>query len=251
MAQGGEFAFVLDGAALAVGLIAPAENAVLTAVVILPMVMTPLLVILHDRLAPRPAAGAEGLERPEDEGAHVLPVGVGRFGRIVSQPVLARGCRLAILDSDPHMIRAAQGFGFRVFHGDGTRLDILHAAGAHHARPTVVAVDDAEAAMRIAALAREQFPQAAALARAYGRAHALALVRGGDDHVMRETFESALATATAALGRLGGPPETVAEATKGVRRREAERFALQLSGALYAGRQLLPGTAEASRGKPI
>ncbi|QYK40512.1 MAG: monovalent cation:proton antiporter-2 (CPA2) family protein [Paracoccaceae bacterium] len=241
MAQGGEFAFVLYGAALAVGLLTPEGSAMLTAIIIVSMVMTPLFVMLHDRLMPRTRASAEGLAGPEDEGAHVLIVGFGRFGQIVSQPLLARGYAVSTIDSDPEMITAARSFGFKVFYGDGTRLDILHAAGAGHARAVVIAVDRAADATRIAHLMHDEFPLVPVLARAYDRGHAIELVHAGAAFQMRETFESALATGAEALRSLGEAPETVTEVLQDVRRRDAERLSLQMTGDIYAGRDLLLG----------
>jgi glutathione-regulated potassium-efflux system protein KefB len=77
------------------------------------------------------------------------------------------------------------------------------------------------------------------LARAYDRAHALALIRAGVDFQMRETFESALTFGARALDDLGEAPETVDEVIEEVRRRDADRFAAQLSGDITSGRELL------------
>ena len=95
MAQGGEFAFVLYGAAVAVGLLSPEENAVLVAIIIVSMALTPLMVILHDRLAPRAAPSADGLEKPDGLHGNALIIGFGRVGQIVSQPLLARGFEIS------------------------------------------------------------------------------------------------------------------------------------------------------------
>lgn len=243
MAQGGEFAFVLYAAALAVGLLTLEGNAVLTAVIILSMVMTPVFVILHDRLMPGTEASAAGLARPEDEGAHVLLIGFGRFGQVVSQPLLARGYNLTIIDTDPEAITSARDFGFKVFYGDGTRLDILMAAGARTARAVIIGIDRPQATTRIAHLLRDACPLIPILARAFDRRHAIELVKAGVGTPTRETFDSALALASATLTLLGESDETVADVLSDVRRRDAERFALQLTGDIYAGRDLMIGNA--------
>jgi glutathione-regulated potassium-efflux system protein KefB len=244
MAQGGEFAFVLYSAALAVGLITLEENAILNAIVIVSMVLTPLMVVLHDRFRPVAAVSTEGVEAPNGLSGSVLIIGFGRFGQVASQPLLARKCSITIIDDDAEMIRAAETFGFKVWFGDGTRLDILKAAGAHTARAIVIATDKKETTTRIAKLVRHEFPNAEVLARAWDRAHALELIKEGVDHQMREMFHSALALGSEVLEVLGVDPDEITEIAEGVRKRDAERLALQTTGDIYSGRSLIIGNAE-------
>jgi CPA2 family monovalent cation:H+ antiporter-2/glutathione-regulated potassium-efflux system protein KefB len=209
MTQGGEFAFVLYGAALAVGLLDTEGNAILTAIIIVSMLLTPVMVILHDRLT-RPAAEvAHGLEEPDGLHGNVLLIGFGRFSQIASQPILARGYTVSTIDTDPEMIRTAADYGFKVYYGDGTRLDTLHAAGAAEARAIVVGIDDKAATTRIVELVKAEFPLVPVLARAFDRGHLIELIRAGADEAMRETFESALALGGTALATLGETPEVV------------------------------------------
>jgi glutathione-regulated potassium-efflux system protein KefB len=243
MAQGGEFAFVLYAAALSVGLINAEENATLTAIIILSMVMTPVFVILHDRLMPKPEANAEGLPAPEDDGSAVLLIGFGRFGQIVSQPLLRMGHRLTIIDTDPEGITAAREFGFKVYFGDGTRLDILQAAGAHHARAVVIAIDNPGSATRIAHLLHEECPLIPVFARSFDRRHSIELIKAGVENPIRETYESAMVMSSKLLRHLGADDERVEETLTEVRLRDADRFALQLAGDIYAGRNLMVGNA--------
>jgi monovalent cation:proton antiporter-2 (CPA2) family protein len=244
MAQGGEFAFVLYAAAFSGGLISAEGNALLTAIIIVSMVLTPLFILAHDRLMPVAAIDASGVDAPEGLAGNALLIGFGRFGQIVSQPLLGRGYDVATIDNDPERIRVAAEFGFKVHYGDGQRLEILHAAGAHHATLILVCVDDRAAATKIVELVRHEFPTALLLARAYDRVHGLELVRAGVDYPVRETFESALKFAAAALRRLGDPEDAIVEAIAEVRRRDEERFALQLTGDRLAGRELMYGVAE-------
>jgi monovalent cation:proton antiporter-2 (CPA2) family protein len=239
MAQGGEFAFVLYAAATAVGLIDARGNAALTAVIILSMCLTPLLVILHDRLVPKAAPSMEGMEAPDGLRNSVLLIGFGRFGQVVSQPLLARGYSVSVLDTDTDMIRVAGMMGFKVHFGDATRLDILHAAGAGEARVILVCIDNQEAATRIAHLVKDEFPLAPVFARAYDRAHALALIRGGVDYQLREVLESAFVFGAETLRHLGESEETIAEVLEESRRRDRERLAMQLTGDITSGRELL------------
>ena len=244
MAQGGEFAFVLYSAAVAFGLLSLENNAILNAIVIVSMVLTPLMVILHDRLKPAVQVSTEGLEGPNGLSGSVLIIGFGRFGQVACQPLLARKCAITIIDDDPEMIRAAETFGFKVWFGDGTRLDILKAAGAQSARAIVIATDKRDTTTRIVKLARHEFPNAAILARAWDRAHSLELIKEGVDHQMRETFHSALELGGETLAVLGAEPDEIAEIAEGVRKRDAERLALQTTGDIYSGRSLIIGNAE-------
>ncbi len=239
MAQGGEFAFVLYAAALAVGLIDTEGSAQLTAIIIISMVLTPLMVRLHDRLMPAAAQSMDGMEAPDGLTGSVLLIGFGRFGQIVTQPLLARGYSISVLDTDTDMIRVAGVMGFKVHFGDGTRLDILHAAGAAEARVILICIDNQEAATRIAQIIKAEYPLTPVFARAYDRAHTLALIRAGADYQIRETMESALAFGAYTLGYLGDSEEEIADVLDGVRSRDAERLAMQLTGDITSGRELL------------
>ncbi|GEP05836.1 monovalent cation:proton antiporter-2 (CPA2) family protein [Methylobacterium oxalidis] len=246
MAQGGEFAFVLYAAAASVGLIDGRTNAILTATIILSMAVTPLMVIAFDRLGPKPSVSTEGLDVPENLAGSALIIGFGRFGQIASQPLISRGCSVSIIDTNAANIRLAEGFGFKVYYGDGTRLDILHAAGAATARAILICVDEAETAKRIAEIARAEFPLVPVLARARDREHAVELIQAGVAYQIRETVESALIFGEQALLTVGDEPEAASEVMAEVRRRDAERLALQTVGGIYAGRELIRGNAAAA-----
>ncbi|MFX6771170.1 NAD-binding protein, partial [Acinetobacter baumannii] len=85
----------------------------------------------------------------DDLHGSVLLIGFGRVGQIVGQNILARGCEISVIETSTETIRNAADYGFKVYYGDGSRLDVLHAAGAGSARAIVVCIDDAEAATRI------------------------------------------------------------------------------------------------------
>ena len=241
MAQGGEFAFVLYSSAATVGLIDGAANAQLTAVIILSMVLTPLAILALRHLTPRTELSLEGVEVADGLTGSVLMIGFGRFGQIVSQPLLLRGVDVSIIDNDVEMIQAAADFGFKVYYGDGTRLDILRAAGAGGARAVLICVDKAETAVQIATLVKAEFPLVTVMARAFDRGTALQLIHAGVDYQMRETFESALVFGGSTLEALGIDPEDVAEVVEDVRRRDAARFEVQLTGDIRDGRNFMQG----------
>lgn len=244
MAQGGEFAFVLYAAAASVGILDADTNAVLTATIVLSMAITPLVVAIYVRVAPKPEVDTSGLNAPENIDSTVLLIGFGRFGQIVSQPVLARGYTLSIVDRDAEFIRDIGDFGFKVYYGDGSRPEILHAAGAATAKAILICVDDREAALKIAEIVREEFPMVPVLARAYDRGHAIDLLKAGVDYQIRETYESALNFGSEVLQVLGEEEELAAQVVQEFRETDRERFALEQVGGIYAGRSLIKGNAQ-------
>jgi len=242
MAQGGEFAFVLFAAALGAKVIDPVVNANMTAIVVLSMALTPLVVLVHRRFAAKDAGvSMEGIETVADRAASVLVIGFGRFGQIASQGVIARGASITIIDNNVQMIRDAEAYGFKVYYGDGCRADVLHAAGAHAAQAILVCLDNKEAATRIAELARSEFPHAELLVRAFDREHVLELRKADVSYLVRETFESAMAMGRQAVLTLGAAEEEADEVMEHLRRRDAERMDLEAAGGLFAGRQLVLG----------
>lgn len=243
MAQGGEFAFVLLAAALGARVIDPVVNANMTAIVVLSMALTPLAVLLHGRFARRHGVSMDGVEAVSEHTANVLIIGFGRVGQIASQGVIAKGASLTIIDNDTQVIRDAQSYGFKVYYGDGSRADVLHAAGAHSTCAILVCIDDKAAATRITEIAKEAFPHARVLVRAFDREHALDLVKAGADFLVRETFESAMQLSREAILATGASEDEADAVMADVRRRDAERFDLETAGGLFAGRALILGNA--------
>lgn len=235
-AQGGEFAFVLYTAALAGGVIDMRENAIFSTVVILSMAITPLMLILADRLLREKAPSLDGVDAAAGLRGQVLVIGFGRFGQIALQMLLARGAQVSVIENNPDRIRDAARFGFKVYYGDGTRLDILHASGAERAQVILICVDDRRAVSAIAELVQHEFPNAAVLARSYDRGHSMDLIRAGVDFEIRETVDSALTMGAEGLRRLGWDEATVNEALRDVRRRDAQRLTEQVQGDIMSGR---------------
>lgn len=239
MAQGGEFAFVLYAAASAAGIINGEQNAILTAIIILSMAATPLALIVLNRVRRRTDAWhAEDPRKPDGLTGAALVIGFGRVGQIATQFLMARGFGISIIDTDVEMIDVARELGFEVYYGDGTRLDILRAAGVEQARVVLICVDDAEDGTRITALLKAEFPHLSVVARAVDRVHSLALIRAGADVQVRETFESAAVLGGAALSELGVDAEEIASIDAQVRQRDDERLQLQLASGIKAGRSL-------------
>jgi glutathione-regulated potassium-efflux system protein KefB len=240
MAQGGEFAFVLYAAATSAGLIDSQANATLTAIVIISMVLTPLALMGMRFVVPAPAAQSlDGVEVAEGLTGEVLMIGFGRFGQVVSQALLAERAEVTIIDNDVEMIQAAGTFGFRIYYGDGTRLDVLRAAGAGSARLICVCVDKQDAADKIVELVRSEFPLAKLFVRSFDRQHTLALRKEGVDYELREVLESALRFGREALMALGIDEEVARQTVADLRKRDAARLELQMHEGIQAGAHLM------------
>jgi glutathione-regulated potassium-efflux system ancillary protein KefC len=205
LSQGGEFAFVVFGAAATARVFSSDIASMLVVVVALSMLATPLLLILYDRvLEPRwqrrKRREADTIDANE---GHVIIAGFGRFGQIVGRLLHANQVPLTMLDHDPDQIDTLRQFGFKVFYGDATRTDLLHAAGAAHARALVLAIDGIEDSLKLAAAVRAEFPDLPILARARNVTHYYELMDLGVTVIERETFESALMLGRRTMEELG------------------------------------------------
>jgi glutathione-regulated potassium-efflux system ancillary protein KefC len=212
LSQGGEFAFVVFGVAGQEHLLPEPWDALLTLSVALSMGMTPLLLVLHDRLVSGDERSAPEPSAIEAEGSPVIIAGFGRFGQIVGRLLIASGVRPTLLDYDPDQVEFTKRFGFRVFFGDATRLDLLESAGAAHAKLLVIAIDDIAASLRLVDVVKEHFPKLRIVARSRNVGHYLDLRSRGVDRIERETFESSLRAGRHALEVLGDGPYEAKEA---------------------------------------
>jgi glutathione-regulated potassium-efflux system protein KefB len=216
--------------------------AFLNAMVILSMAITPIISVLGARFIREMSPSLEGIDLAEGLTGSALIIGFGRFGQVASQALLTKQIDVSIIDDDTEMIRAAARFGFKIYYGDGTRLDVLRAAGAGSAKAIAVCIDNPVAADRIVELVKAEFPMARLLVRSFDRGHTLRLIEAGVDYQIRETYESAVAFGEAALRELGVSPEEAADLIAEVRRRDEERLELQMAEGVFAGRDLVRGT---------
>ena len=219
LAQGGEFAFVVFQAAAGAQVFSAETASLLIGAVALSMLISPLLLVLVDRALLRRYAQLKPAAPPEQEisepqEAPVIIAGFGRYGQIVARVMLAQGIPTTVLDHSVEILEIARAFGYRVFYGDATRLDLLRIAGAEHARVLVVAVDDPEQSLKIVTLARKHFPQLQLVARARDLTHWNALRDLGVTLVQRELFESSLASARTVLELMGQSPTRAQEMTR-------------------------------------
>ncbi|MBS0444801.1 MAG: glutathione-regulated potassium-efflux system protein KefC [Proteobacteria bacterium] len=206
LAQGGEFGFVVFQTAQTGGSIGAQTSSLLVAAVAISMLLTPLLLLAADRWWIPILAGQSRKTLPElAEPQHqpVIIAGFGRYGQIVGRMLYANGIQPTVLDHSADQIEAMRRFGWRVYYGDATRLDLLRIAGAASARVLVLAIDDVEQSVEAAKMIRENFPELTIVARARNVQHYYELLDLGITHVERETFDSALMSARSVLEELG------------------------------------------------
>jgi len=208
LAQGGEFAFVLLGVGQGFGAI-PTETArVVTLAVALSMLATPFLLVLHDRvLVPRLARAGAAREHDVPEASPVIIAGLGRVGQVVARLLQASGYKPTVLDDDPDHVEQCRKFGFRVFYGDATRLDLLRAAGADRSDFLISVLDDPAATSKLARICKKNFPRLRIIARAHDMRHLFELRDIGVQSIERDTFHSSLKLGEIALTLIGGDPE--------------------------------------------
>ena len=225
IAQGGEFAFVIFAAAVTAGVIDAPLSQLLVLVVSLSMTATPFIAIANDRitgLLPRPKA--KDFDTMPDEENPVIIAGFGRVGQIVGRVLGARRIRFTALDSSPEQVDFVQRYGNKIYYGDASRLDLLRAAKADHAKIFVLAVDDIEASIQTAETVTRHFPHLTVYARARNRQHAYRLMDLGVTLLQRETFLSSLDLAHDVLIGLGLPATEAARTIRTFRQLDEKRL---------------------------
>ncbi len=206
LAQGGEFAFVLLSFAVRYNVVEQTLAGTLIAVVALTMAATPVLMVINEKIL-QPRLGTlerEGRETDAiEEQGEVIIAGFGSFGAIVGRLLRANGVEATVLDLDSDRVDLLRKLGLKVFYGDASRLDLLHAAGADKAKLIVLALDNPEKNRELVATVQKHFPQLTILARVPGRPAAYELIELGVEHVFRDKLDSALKLGVEALHLLG------------------------------------------------
>ncbi len=236
--QGGEFGFVLFTAASAAGIFSGDLASQLIVIVTISMALTPIAAALSRFLL---------VEDPEEEmeedfegaGADVLMIGFSRFGQIAAQILLAGGREVTVIDHSTDRVRQAANFGFRIYFGDGTRKDVLRAAGIERAKIVAICTQGKASTDRIVDLVQSEYPNATLFVRSYDRVHTLSLRARGVQHDVRETFESALVFGRETLEELGVESDDALAISDDIRRRDVARLELQAAEGLTAGRHML------------
>ncbi|MEZ8558366.1 glutathione-regulated potassium-efflux system protein KefB [Vibrio cyclitrophicus] len=209
LSQGGEFAFVIFTAASAQGILSGEQVSFLLVVVSLSMVTTPLMLKLQDRFFARQLNQISESAMSSDvvdRSPRVIIAGFGRFGQIIGRLMYANKIRITVLESDASQIHILRKFGYKVFYGDSTHLELLRAAGADRAEAIVLCTDSPDEIMKTVDLCKQHFPRLKILARARSRVEAYQLLNHGVSNYSRETFLGALDLGRQTLTELGMHP---------------------------------------------
>ena len=160
LCQAGEFGFVLFQFARTEGLMSASLISQSSAIIALSMALTPLILIVHDKLiAPRFALATTKGEEPRNENNRVLVLGFGRVGQLATRLLHTQDIETTLLDHDGDHIEFVKQFGNRVFYGDADDIDLLRIAGAATADLIIIAIDDPDKATRIAKGIKTNFPR--------------------------------------------------------------------------------------------
>jgi monovalent cation:proton antiporter-2 (CPA2) family protein len=236
----GEFAFVLLPLGASLGILSADQGNLLSAIAAITLLIGPPFAYLTEIALRRLTRGdAREADDFTDTQASVLVIGFGRFGQIVSQYLLAEEVDVITIDLDPTMIQVAARFGFKVYYGDGTRLDVLRAAGLEKARLIAICIDDEDKTNRIVDLVQAEFAGTKIFARSYDRGHTLQLLSKNVDYELRETFESAILFGRKTLEAIGIDADRAAIVEDFIRTRDRDRIAIQQAEGIYAGVDLL------------
>ena len=224
LAQGGEFAFVILTLSRKLSILSPAEADIITLVVTVSMLATPILLMGISFLQKRATSDAPAFDLPQDiaPSRHVIVAGYGRFGQVVGRLLKAQGYEVSVLDHSPGQIELLRRFGNQVYYGDAGRKELLDAAGAEQARLLVIAIDDPDKTLEIIALARKHYPNLQLAARARDRRHAYQLIKQKVAVFNRETFDSAIVLGVEALQLLGNDKEDAQRAGRLFRSHDIE-----------------------------
>ena len=210
MSQGGEFAFVMLGIAARERLLAIELVDELILAVAVSMLLTPFAYLLNEALGKRLEAKEEPqYDEPDNPHNDVIIAGFGRVGQVIARLLNVFGTTFTALEIDSSQVDVVRRYGNVVHYGDASRLDILRAAGAEHARIFVLAIDDVAASIRTAEAVKRHFPHLKIIARARNRRHAHGLMDLGIEHILRETFLSSLTMSKRVLTNLGFEEEEV------------------------------------------
>jgi monovalent cation:proton antiporter-2 (CPA2) family protein len=226
---GGEFAFVLFGLAAALGIMNKQVAQTLVLAVTASMILSPLLLVLHDMLLKTKESDDRPFDKPTELYPRVIIAGFGRFGQIVGRILRARKIAFTALEANQTQVDFLRRFGNQVFYGDASRMELLRAAHAEEAEVFVLAIDDVEASVRTAEMVKKQFPNLKIYARARNRQHAFRLADLGVRFYIRETFAASLELSIQVMEGLGLSKAVAADTARRFRAHDQETFAKQLA----------------------
>jgi monovalent cation:proton antiporter-2 (CPA2) family protein len=207
LSQVGEFAFVLFSFSLQNGILSLSTTEIMTAVVAISMALTPLLMLLNEKIIQPRIGTKERLETREadhiEESHPVIIAGFGHFGSTIGRFLRAHKIGTTLLDNNSDRVDLLRKMGFKVYYGDASRYDLLQAAGADKARLIVIAVEPSEKRLEMIETIKKHFPNLRMLVRATNRYDAYDLMNAGMLHVYRETLDTSLRVGVDVMRFLG------------------------------------------------
>lgn len=207
LSQVGEFAFVLISFSLEEGILPRELIDVMMAVVAITMAMTPLAMMLHERVIQPWIGTKESVPEREADAINeknpVIIAGFGHFGNTIGRFLRAHGIKATVLDIDSDRVETLRRMGLKVYYGDASRYDLLHAAGADQARLIIIALEPEEKRMEMIETIKKHFPNLRMLVRAKNRFDAYDQMNAGMLHIYRETIDTALRLGVDAMAMLG------------------------------------------------
>ncbi|HEY5646292.1 MAG TPA: monovalent cation:proton antiporter-2 (CPA2) family protein [Pseudomonadales bacterium] len=228
LSQGGEFGFVLLTTATLAAIIDSRTADIAVLVITTSMMLTPLYSAAIERLL-RSAAPSRPFDEITEPETPVVIAGFGRVGQIIGRILTMRHIPFTALESSSSQVEFVRQFGNRIFYGDPTNLELLRSAHIAHAKVLIIAVDDADAAVRMARSVRASYPGMKIFARARNRRHELQLRDVGVDFVIRETLGSSLVMGTELLKVMGLSSAEAVEAIDVFREHDERTLARQLA----------------------
>lgn len=207
LSQVGEFAFVLLSFSLQEGVLAGETVSLLMAVVAITMALTPLVMLIIEKLI-LPRIGTKEIEVTKEHDAieennPIIIAGFGHFGSTIGRFLRANGVQATILDIDSDRVDTLRKMGLKVFYGDASRYDLLKSAGAEEAKLIILAIDDPEKNLEIIHTIKKHFPHLKILSRARNRYDAYELMDEGVNHIYRESLDTSIRLGVDALKMLG------------------------------------------------
>ena len=228
ISQGGEFAFVVLTLGVSAALFNDQQATLMSAIVTLSMMMTPFIMMAARKVGSDKSVDDGDMPRPPSAKGHVVIAGFGRMGQIISQVIQSAGIDVVAIDKNPTHIRDAERFGFKVYYGDASRLDVLKTSGVNDARAVIFTMDDTAAVNRGIEALRADMPNAFILVVAHDRLHEIELRPLGVDFIVRETLESSLLLAREALLGMGHSDALVDDYVSQFRERDRQRLLAQM-----------------------
>ena len=207
LAQVGEFAFVLFTFIGQLGILSAHWTDMMMGVTAISMTVTPLLLLVNERLILPRFGTQESVEEREDDDIHgdhpVIIAGFGHFGSTVGRFLRANGVHTTILDNDSDRVELLRKMGFKIFYGDATRIDILKSAGADQAKILIASVDSPEINADLIDKTKKEFPHLTVMVRARNRMDAYDLIDQGAENIYRESLETSVRLGVDTLVKLG------------------------------------------------